>query len=283
MGKIVLGKVVSKKILQKIESQVSALKKKGIVVGLAIVQVGDVAASNVYVSKKLETARQVGFNVWHKKLPASVSFEEIKKVILNLNSDPLVSGMIVQLPLPKQLDDGEVMALIDPQKDVDGFSFLNQGRLFAGKPLFAPATAKGVISLIKSTGVKIAGKNCVVVGRSNIVGKPVAQLLLNEDATVIICHSKTKNLKEFTSKADILVVAVGKPKLVNALMVKKGALVIDVGTSKVNGKLVGDVDFEGVKKKAGFITPVPGGVGPMTIASLLENTLQACKRQNNVA
>ena len=174
------------------------------------------------------------------------------------------------------------MELIGPAKDVDGFSFANQGKLFAGTPMFVPATPKGIIALIKSTKQKIAGKNCVVVGRSSIVGKPVSQLLLAENGTVTVCHSKTKNLAQFTKNADFLVVAVGKPKIVKGSMVKKGAVVIDVGTTKVAGKLVGDVDFESTKKRAAFITPVPGGVGPMTIASLLENTLAACKSQNSV-
>lgn len=279
MGKVIDGKKISQKILAGLKKEVFALKQNGIVPGLAIVQVGDVAASNIYVSKKLEKAKELGFNAWHVLLPQSVSFGEIESKIMELNSDPKVSGMIVQLPLPKHLDAWKVMALIDPQKDVDGFSFVNQGKLLAGTPSFVPATPKGIIALIKSTGQKIAGKNCVVVGRSNIVGKPVSQLLLAENGTVTVCHSKTKNLASFTKNADILVVAVGKPKIVKGAMVKKGAVVIDVGTSSVKGKLVGDVDFESAKKRAGFITPVPGGVGPMTIASLLQNTLTACKVQ----
>ncbi|MBI2598247.1 MAG: bifunctional 5,10-methylenetetrahydrofolate dehydrogenase/5,10-methenyltetrahydrofolate cyclohydrolase, partial [Candidatus Diapherotrites archaeon] len=229
--------------------------------------------------KKLKTAKETGFNVWHVNLSESVSFEEVKEKIFALNEDESVSGMIVQLPLSPHLNPWEIMGLIDSAKDVDGFSFLNQGRLFSGNPLFVPATPKGIISLIKSTKKLISGKHCVVVGRSVIVGKPVAQLLLAENGTVTMCHSKTKKLGNFTLQADILVVAAGKPRLVKGSMVKKSAVVIDVGVNSVKGKLVGDVDFESAKKRASFITPVPGGVGPMTIASLLENTIKACRLQ----
>ena len=281
MGKILDGKKVSQKILASLRKEILVLNGKGIVPGLAIVQVGQNPASNVYVSKKLETAVGLGFNAFCEKFPAGVSFEEIKAKILQLNGDKKVSGMIVQLPLPKQLDEGKVMELIGPRKDVDGFSFVNQGKLFAGEPSFIPATPKGILALIKSTGKPVKGKNCVVVGRSNIVGKPVSQLLLAENGTVTVCHSKTKNIGWFTKNADILVVAAGKPRLIKGSMVKKGAIVIDVGTTKVKGKLVGDVDFESAKKRASFITPVPGGVGPMTIASLLQNTVAACRMQNN--
>lgn len=283
MGKIIDGKKVSEALLEKIGKEVAALKNRGIVPGLAIVQVGENPASSLYVKLKLKKAGELGFNARHEKLEKSVSFLELKKTISALNSDASVSGMIVQLPLPKHLDSGEVMALIDPKKDVDGFSFFNQGKLFAGTPSFVPATPKGIMVLLESTGKKIEGKNAVVIGRSNIVGKPVSQLLLSKNATVTVCHSKTTNLSNFTKKADVLVAAVGKPKFVKASMVKKGAIVIDVGTTKVGEKLFGDVDFEKVKKIASFITPVPGGVGPMTIVSLLENTLGACKEQHNGA
>lgn len=281
MGKLIDGTRISQFLLEKIRKEVLDLKQKQIVPGLAIVQVGENPASNIYVSKKLKKASELGFNAVHRHLPEKVSFEEIKKIISELNSDPKINGFIVQLPLPRHLVEGEVMGLIDPQKDVDGFSFANQGRLFAGNPLFVPATPKGILTLIKSTKKSLSGKHAVVIGRSNIVGKPVSQLLLSENCTVTVCHSKTKSLSFFTKSADILVVAVGKPKVVKGPMIKKGAIVIDVGINRVKEKIVGDVDFESAKKVAGFITPVPGGVGPMTIASLLENTVLACKRQNN--
>jgi len=282
VGKIIDGKKISKTILLKVQKEVVTLSKKKIVPGLAIIQVGENPASNIYVRKKLKTAKKLGFNALHIKLTEKVSFKKIKSKIRSLNQNKKINGMIVQMPLPKHLDPWEVMALIDFEKDVDGFSFQNQGRLFAGTPLFVPATPKGIITLIKSTKRAIKGKNCVVIGRSNIVGKPVSQLLLGENATVTVCHSKTKNLKFHTKNADILIAAVGKPKFVKASMVKKGAIVIDVGINKIGEKLFGDVDFEKIKKIASFITPVPGGVGPMTIASLLENTVTACKRQHNV-
>ena len=282
MGKIIDGKKVSKTVLKNVEKEVQSLKKKKISPGLAIIQVGENPASNIYVKKKLKKAKSLGFNIWHINLPTSVSFEKIKRRIQALNKHKRVNGMIVQMHLPKNLDPWAVMALITSEKAVDGFSYENQGRLFAGNPLFVPATPKGILTLIKSTKKPIQGKNCVVIGRSNIVGKPVSQLLLAENATVTVCHSKTKNLKFHTKNADILIAAVGVAKFVKASMVKKGAIVIDVGINKVGEKLFGDVDFEKTKKIASFITPVPGGVGPMTIASLLENTVVACKRQHNV-
>src|SRR3989344_5908831 len=281
-AKIIDGKKVAEKIYKKLNDDIFDLNEQLIEPGLAIVQVGNDPASEVYVGKKIEKAKELGLFAKRVPMTTSVSFEQVAEAVKKLNDDDTIHGMIVQMPLPKHLDPVKVMELISPEKDVDGFSSVNQGRLLAGKPYFTPATPKGIMEIIKSTGVKIAGKNAVVVGRSNIVGKPIAMLLLQEDATVTICHSKTKNLGEITSNADILISAVGKPKLIKENMVKKGAIVIDVGTTKVKGKLVGDVDFENVKKKAGWITPVPGGVGPMTIASLMQNTIEAAKRRHGL-
>ena len=281
-AKIIDGKKVAEKIYKKLNDDIFDLNEQLIEPGLAIVQVGNDPASEVYVGKKIEKAKELGLFAKRVPMTASVSFEQVAEAIKKLNEDDTIHGMIVQMPLPKQLDPVKVMELINPEKDVDGFSSINQGRLFAGNPYFIPATPKGIIELIKSTGTKVAGKNVVVVGRSNIVGTPIAMLLLQEDATVTICHSKTKNLREITSSADILVSAVGKPRLIKENMVKKGAIVIDVGTTKVKGKLQGDVDFEKVKKRASWITPVPGGVGPMTIASLMQNTVMAAKRKHGL-
>jgi len=281
-AKVIDGKKVAEKIYKKLNDAIFDLNEQLIEPGLAIIQIGNDPASEVYVEKKIEKAKELGLFAKRVPMTSSVSFEQVAEQIKKLNGDDTIHGMIVQMPLPKQLDPVKVMELINPEKDVDGFSSVNQGRLFAGKPYFVPATPKGIIELIKSTGTKIEGKNCVIVGRSNIVGKPIAMLLLNENATVTICHSKTKNLAGVTSKADILVSAVGTPGLIRENMVKKGAVVIDVGTTKIAGKLIGDVDFEKVKKKAAWITPVPGGVGPVTIASLMQNTVDAAKRKHGL-
>ncbi len=277
-GKLIDGKKIAKKILEKAKKEVALLKEKNVPVGLAIVQAGQNPASSIYIAKKLDAAEEIGMKTEWVKLSEKVSFEEISQKINELNNNEQISGIIVQLPLPKHLKQIDVLSLVDPKKDVDGFHPANQGRLFAGEPVFVPATVKGIIKLIESTKTKIAGKHAVVIGRSVIVGKPVASMLLNADATVTMCHSRTKNLASHTKQADILVVAVGKMRLVKKNMVKKGAIVIDVGINKVKGKISGDVDFENVKKIAGFITPVPGGVGPMTVACLIENTIEAVKR-----
>ena len=274
-AKVIDGKKVAKKIYKKLNDDIFDLNEQLIEPGLAIVQVGNDPASEVYVGKKIEKAKELGLFAKRVPMTTSVSFEQVAEAVKKLNEDDTIHGMIVQMPLPKHLDPVKVMELISPEKDVDGFSSVNQGRLLAGKPYFIPATPKGIMEIIKSTGVKIAGKNAVVVGRSNIVGKPVAMMLLEKNATVTICHSRTKNLEEHTKKADILVAAVGKPNLITKEMVKEDAVVIDVGINRVGDKLVGDVDFNGVKEVAGFITPVPRGVGPMTRAMLMENTLKA--------
>ncbi|MFH1056971.1 MAG: bifunctional methylenetetrahydrofolate dehydrogenase/methenyltetrahydrofolate cyclohydrolase FolD [Candidatus Micrarchaeota archaeon] len=274
-AEILDGTKIAEEVKQNIALQISGWKKKP---GLATVLVGDNSASKVYVNRKNVTCRKYGFHSKEVTLPESVSQDELIKKIWELNEDPAIHGVLVQLPLPKHLNENEVLKAVSPAKDIDGLTPNSLGRLFSGNPSFVPCTPRGVLHLIKSTGIKLEGKHAVVVGRSNLVGKPTAILLLNEGCTVTVCHSKTQDLAEETRKADVLVVAVGKPKLITAEMVKPGAIVVDVGTTKnAEGKLEGDVDFEGVKEKASFITPVPGGVGPMTIAMLLQNTFEAAK------
>ena len=252
--------------------------------GLAVVIVGDDPASRVYVNNKKKACEAVGFVSEEYALPAETTQEELLALVETLNSKPDISGILVQLPLPKHLDDKAVIAAINPQKDVDAFHAVNVGKIMLGEYDFLPCTPAGVMEMLHSYQIPVEGKECVVIGRSNIVGKPMAMLLLHENGTVTICHSRTKNLAEVCRRADILVAAVGIPKFVKADMVKEGAVVIDVGMDRdENGKLCGDVDFENVKEKCSFITPVPGGVGPMTIATLMKNTLKACKLQNNIA
>ena len=271
-AKIIHGKKVAEKFLNEVNKKIKESKEKP---GLAIVLVGNNPASEIYVNFKEKKAKEVGLYFERYNLDENVSQNELLKLIDNLNQSRKIHGMIVQLPLPKHIDEKLVVDAILPHKDADGFTPLNLGNLVNDDNRLLPATARACMELIKSTGEKIEGKNAVVVGRSTIVGKPTALLLLQENATVTICHSKTKNLAEFTKNADILVVAVGKPKLIKKDMVKKGAIVIDVGISRTPSGIVGDVDFENVKEVAGYITPVPGGVGPMTIAMLLDNTLKA--------
>ncbi|MBW2975331.1 bifunctional methylenetetrahydrofolate dehydrogenase/methenyltetrahydrofolate cyclohydrolase FolD [Candidatus Woesearchaeota archaeon] len=278
-AKIIDGSRIAEKIREGLKRKASKLKEKP---GLAVVLVGDNPASQVYVSMKEKKCAEVGFYSRKILLPESTSEEKLLGIIDELNQDPKIHGMLVQLPLPKHIDEQLVIDAILPHKDADGFHPINMGNLFIGKNIIVPATPKGVIKLIESTGVELEGKDAVVVGRSNIVGKPVAMLLQQKNCTVTMCHSRTRNLGEYTKKADILVVAVGKARAVTKDMVKKGAVVIDVGTNKVYDKLVGDVDFEEVQKVAGHITPVPRGVGPMTIACLLENTLECMKIQEKI-
>ncbi len=252
--------------------------------GLAVVIVGDDPASRVYVNNKKKACEAVGFVSEEYALPAETTQEELLALVETLNSKPDISGILVQLPLPKHLDDKAVIAAINPQKDVDAFHAVNVGKIMLGEYDFLPCTPAGVMEMLHSYQIPVEGRECVVIGRSNIVGKPMGMLLLHENGTVTICHSRTKNLAEVCRRADILVAAVGIPKFVKADMVKEGAVVIDVGMDRdENGKLCGDVDFENVKEKCSFITPVPGGVGPMTIATLMKNTLKACKLQNNIA
>ena len=271
-AKIIDGKKISEKILNNLKSKVKNLKQKP---GLALVLVGDNPASEIYVNFKEKTCKEVGFNCERFNLDKNISEMDLLNLVNDLNQKQNIHGILVQLPLPKQINEHLIVNSILPHKDVDGFTPVNLGNLVSENTFLAPATARAVLHLIESTGINIEGKNAVIVGRSNIVGKPAAMMLLEKNATVTICHSKTKNLPEHTKKADILVVAVGKPKLVTKEMVKQGAVVIDVGINRVDGKVVGDVDFENVREVAGFITPVPRGVGPMTIAMLMENTLKA--------
>lgn len=284
MSKIIDGKAVSAQVKERIRLETEQLKDKGIEVGLAVVIVGDDPASKVYVRNKKLACEAVGFKSYEYALPEETTEEQLLELIKTLNADEKVNGILVQLPLPKHLDDKVIINNIVPEKDVDAFHPVNVGKIMIGDYSFLPCTPAGVMELIKSTGTEIAGKECVVIGRSNIVGKPQAMLLLHQSGTVTICHSKTQNLKDVCSRADILVAAVGRAKMITADYIKEGAVVIDVGMNRdENGKLCGDVDFEDCKDKASYITPVPGGVGPMTIAMLMENTLTAAKAQNGLA
>ena len=279
MAKIIDGKAVSAAVKEQVRDEIA---RDGIKAGLAVVIVGNDPASRVYVNNKKKACEFCGITSFEYALPEETTMEQLLELIDALNSDDKVNGILVQLPLPKQLDEKEVIARISPEKDVDAFHEQNVGKIMIGNYSFLPCTPSGCMDLIHSTGVEISGKECVVIGRSNIVGKPMAMLLLHENGTVTICHSRTKNLAEVCRRADILVAAVGKPNFVTADMVKEGAVVIDVGINRLdNGKLCGDVKFDEVSEKAGWITPVPGGVGPMTIATLMKNTLTAAKLQQN--
>lgn len=283
MSNIIDGKAVSAQVKERIRVETEQLKKNGVEVGLAVVIVGNDPASKVYVRNKKLACETVGFNSYEYALPAETTEEELLSLVEQLNNDDKVNGILVQLPLPSHLDDKVIINNILPEKDVDAFHPVNVGKIMIGDYNFLPCTPAGVMELIASTGTDVAGKECVVIGRSNIVGKPQAMLLLHKNGTVTICHSKTKNLKEVCSKADILVAAVGRAKMITSDYIKEGAVVIDVGMNRdENGKLCGDVDFEDCKEKAGYITPVPGGVGPMTIAMLMQNTLTAAKAQNGL-
>ena len=277
---IIDGKALAQMIREGIAKEVRLLEKDtGIKPGLAAVLVGDDPASAVYVKNKKIACEKAGLYPEEHRLPASTTQEALLKLIQQLNVDPRIHGILVQLPLPPGIDSQAILQAVIPEKDVDGFHPINVGRLVGGEPVFIPCTPKGVIQMIDSTGQDIAGKRAVVIGRSNIVGKPVAMLLLHRHATVTICHSRTKDLPGVAREADILIAAIGKPLFVTADMVKEGAVVIDVGINRLaDGTLVGDVDFDRVKDRAGWITPVPGGVGPMTIAMLLQNTLESAKR-----
>ena len=278
-SKIIDGKKIADGILQDIKRKIKNYRQKP---GLALVLVGKNPASEIYVNSKEKMSKDVGFYIERFDLDESMSEIELMKIINELNQNQKIHGILVQLPLPKHIDENLVTNSILPHKDVDGFTSVNLGHLFSEHTILAPATARAVMRLIESTGMKIEGKNAVIVGRSNIVGKPVAMMLLEKNATVAICHSKTKNLEEYTRKADIVVAAAGKVNLISKRMVKKGAVVIDVGINRVNGKIKGDVDFDNVKQVAGFITPVPGGVGPMTIAMLMDNTLKAMELSQKI-
>lgn len=280
---IIDGKAVSKKVKEDVKAECEQLKAKGITPGLAVIIVGDDPASQVYVHNKEVACEACGFYSVKYALPAETTQDELNALVDKLNKDDKINGILCQLPLPSHLDDKEVINRIDPLKDVDAFHPVNVGAIMIGDYNYLPCTPAGVMELIHSTGIDVSGKKAVVIGRSNIVGKPMAMLLLHENATVEITHSRTQNLADITKEADILVAAIGKAKFVKADMVKDGAVVIDVGMNRdENGKLCGDVDFEAVKDKCSFITPVPGGVGPMTIAMLMKNTLTAAKIQNGI-
>lgn len=284
MAAVIDGKAISAKVKSEVKQETEALKAKGISIGLAVVIVGDNPASRVYVNNKKKACAEVGFESFEYALPQETTQEELLALVDKLNKDDTVNGILVQLPLPKQIDEKAVINAIMPEKDVDAFHPVNVGKIMIGDFAFLPCTPAGVMELIASTGVEISGKECVVIGRSNIVGKPMAMLLLHKNGTVTICHSKTKNLAEVCSRADILVAAVGRANFVTPDMVKEGAVVIDVGMNRLeNGKLCGDVDYAACFEKAGYITPVPGGVGPMTIAMLMKNTLTSAKIKNGIA
>ncbi|MGN0469142.1 MAG: bifunctional methylenetetrahydrofolate dehydrogenase/methenyltetrahydrofolate cyclohydrolase FolD [Acutalibacteraceae bacterium] len=283
MFQIIDGKEVSLKVKMKVKDEINALKEKGIDASLAVIIVGSDPASRVYVNNKKKACELCGIRSVEYALEESTTEQQLLSLIDQLNADESINGILCQLPLPKHINDETVIERIDPKKDVDCFSHINVGKLWVGDYVFKPCTPAGVMDLLDAYGIDVAGKNCVIIGRSNIVGKPMAALLLENNATVTICHSKTKELKEVCRNADLIVAAVGRAKFVTEDMVKDGAVVIDVGINRnENGKLCGDVDFENVSKKASFITPVPGGCGPMTIAELMRNTAAAVKMQNGI-
>lgn len=283
MAKIIDGKAVSAAVKQQVAEETKILKEKGVIPGLAVIIVGDDPASRVYVNNKKKACELVGFLSREYALPKETTQAELLNLVKELNNDKEINGILCQLPLPKHLDEKAVIEAIDPSKDVDAFHASNVGKIMIGDYDFLPCTPAGVMELIHSEDIDVKGKECVVIGRSNIVGKPMAMLLLHEHGTVTVCHSRTTNLKEVCLRADILVAAVGIPKFVKSDMVKEGAVVIDVGMDRdENGKLCGDVDFADVHEKCSYITPVPGGVGPMTIAMLMKNTLKAAKLQNGI-
>ena len=282
MGAQILdGKVMSAELRAEIAQRVAALKERGVTPGLAVILVGNNPASEIYVRNKGKGCEETGMYSRTINLPEQTSQAELESEIEKLNADPAIHGILVQLPMPKHLDEQAALAKILPEKDVDGFHLINAGHMMTGTEGVIACTPRGALYMIKSTGIDLNGKEAVVIGRSNIVGKPMAMLLLRENCTVTICHSRTKNLVEHTRRADILVAAVGKAGFVTADMVKPGAVVIDVGINRVDGKVCGDVDFEHVKEKASWITPVPGGVGKMTITMLLDNTVEAAERNLN--
>ena len=283
MATIIDGKATAAQLRAEIAAETAALKEQGVTPGLAVILVGDDPASHTYVRNKQRACAEVGFYSEQINLPADTAAQTLLDTVAALNARPDIHGILCQLPLPAPLDEAAVIAAIDPAKDVDAFHCVNAGHILLGDYQFLPCTPAGVMELLRRSGVDVAGKECVVVGRSNIVGKPMALLLLQANGTVTVCHSRTRELAAVFRRADVLVVAIGKAKFITADMVKPGAVVIDVGMDRdENGKLCGDVDFAAVEPVAGAITPVPGGVGPMTIAMLLRNTLTAAKRQNGL-
>ncbi|MDD4295481.1 MAG: bifunctional methylenetetrahydrofolate dehydrogenase/methenyltetrahydrofolate cyclohydrolase FolD [Ruminiclostridium sp.] len=276
-AKILNGKEVSARIKGELRDKVTDLKKDGIFPGLAVVLVGNDPASRVYVNSKKKACEFIGIESFEYTLPEDATEQQLLELVKKLNSDKQVNGILVQLPLPKHINEENIINAINPSKDVDAFHPANVGRIMTGNPIFLPCTPAGVMELIHESGIDVKGKECVVVGRSNIVGKPQAMLLLAEHGTVTICHSRTVNLEEVCKRADILVAAVGKPEFIKGNMIKSGAVVIDVGINRVDGKIVGDVEFASASEVASAITPVPGGVGPMTIAMLMKNTVKAAE------
>ncbi len=282
-ARIIDGKALSKQLREGFKARVATLVEQGVTPGLAVILVGDNPASRVYVGNKVKACEECGVRSFHLALPGDTPQAEVLATIARLNADPAVHGILIQLPLPPHIDGRSVLEAISVHKDVDGFHLYNVGGLVVGNTIFPPCTPYGVQLLLDTTGTEVAGKNVVVVGASNIVGKPMALMLLQREATVTICHARTRDLAQHTILADILIVAAGKPGLIVPQMVKEGAIVIDVGINRLTdgpnaGKIVGDVDFDGVKEKASWITPVPGGVGPMTVTMLIENTLRSAER-----
>lgn len=282
MSNIIDGKSVSSAVKERVAESVRELNAKSIDVCLAVILVGEDPASKIYVANKKKACEQLGIISKEYLLPATTTQEELLSLVNELNHDNTVNGILCQLPLPKGLDEKAVIAAINPDKDVDAFHPVNVGKIMIGDYDFLPCTPAGVMEMLAYYDIEVDGKECVVIGRSNIVGKPMGMLLLHKNGTVTICHSRTKDLADVTRRADILIAAVGRANFVTADMVKEGAVVIDVGMNRADGKLCGDIDFDSVSKKASYITPVPGGVGPMTIAMLMQNTLTAAKRQNNI-
>lgn len=283
MAKIINGKAVAQKVKIDVAEEVNKLRKNGVIIGLAVIIVGDNQASRIYVNNKKKACAEVSIHSKEYALPETTSQSELIELISNLNNDDSINGILVQLPLPKHIDEKAVIEAIDPLKDVDAFHEINVGKIMIGDYSLLPCTPAGIIELLDSQNIEIEGKHCVIVGRSNIVGKPMAMLLLHRNGTVTICHSKTKNLKEICLNADILIAAIGKAKFITSDMIKKDAVVIDVGMNRdENGKLCGDVDFDNVEKIVSYITPVPGGVGPMTIAMLMKNTVTAASLQSKI-
>lgn len=280
MSNILDGRKVSARVKETVAKEVEELKKEGVTVGLAVILVGDNPASKIYVANKKKACEETEIKSFEYILDSNTTQDELLNLIDTLNNEKSINGILCQLPLPSHINEQAVIAAISPEKDVDAFHVSNVGRIMVGNFDFLPCTPAGIIEILDCYGIEIEGKNCVVIGRSDIVGKPMAMLLLHRNGTVTICHSKTKDLKAITKTADILVSAVGKADFVTADMVKDGAVVIDVGMNRKDGKLCGDVCFGEVQEKADYITPVPGGVGPMTIAVLMKNTLTAAKRQN---
>ena len=283
MAILIDGKVLAEKIRRNLKIECDELKSKGIKPKLAVIMVGENSASKIYVKNKSKACNEIGIEYEEFNIQNKITSYELKKLINKLNEDSTINGILLQSPIPSNLDINEILKTIKPEKDVDGFNPVNVGKLVLNQDTFVSCTPFGIIKMLEEYNIDLCGKNVVILGRSNIVGKPLLHCLLNKNATVTICHSKTQNIKEITSKADILITAIGHPRFVTSDMVKDDVVVIDVGINRLDdGKIVGDVDFENVKEKASYITPVPGGVGPMTIAMLMNNVIKATKRQNGM-